>query len=403
MDSRMDKYIALVIHMNLWGATACSVIFASAAACLQWYDHLPRHGPWCLATGYLSFLVGLATWHRLPAVSRLQGSFFLDKLCIHQTNQAMKKKGTESFASFLKRSEKMLMLWSPNYFKRLWCTLEIAALVQAHRQQRFGYGPVVVPLEFVPLTLAKTALVSWSIMFAVTCLHDVSVALSEPGIAKETNAFIVIAAVLIVSISPAAGALRRFCRERKNLSAQLENFRVEDADCTEEADRAIIMATVSNWYQNADDFNQCVRTVVRESIAQSIGEGNKYPWKLLVGIVLVRGFNELDNASRGLWADYEVPNALAALAFFPFSCSIMLLFVRLSWLFSKERKSRIADMLVSSFIGLSSLTYTAAVYWFIVAGLPRIPIGPALLLVALLFVLCLLLQCGMRRAGAACC
>ena len=47
------------------------------------------------------------------------GWFFLDKMCIHQTNMPLKQQGIDGLGTFVKHSEKLLVLWSRRYFTRL--------------------------------------------------------------------------------------------------------------------------------------------------------------------------------------------------------------------------------------------------------------------------------------------
>jgi hypothetical protein len=44
---------------------------------------------------------------------------FLDKMCIHQTNMPLKQQGIDGLGTFVKHSEKLLVLWSRRYFNRL--------------------------------------------------------------------------------------------------------------------------------------------------------------------------------------------------------------------------------------------------------------------------------------------
>lgn len=50
---------------------------------------------------------------------------FFDKLCVDQSSPE-KKKGIFGIPGFLNNSEKLVMLLSPHYFTRLWCTFELA-------------------------------------------------------------------------------------------------------------------------------------------------------------------------------------------------------------------------------------------------------------------------------------
>ena len=67
---------------------------------------------------------------------------FLDKVCIHQTDEALRQKGIDSIGLYLYNSRTMLVLWSPEYFSRLWCCFEMGVFLDARPQNA---------LEFLPL------------------------------------------------------------------------------------------------------------------------------------------------------------------------------------------------------------------------------------------------------------
>ena len=55
---------------------------------------------------------------------------FLDKLCINQMDSEKKQQGILGLGAFVLRSKKLLVLWSPRYFNRMWCH---SALVEGDR------------------------------------------------------------------------------------------------------------------------------------------------------------------------------------------------------------------------------------------------------------------------------
>jgi hypothetical protein len=47
-------------------------------------------------------------------------------MCINQATSDTKARGIDQIGKFLRNSEELLILWSPDYFSRLWCCFEIA-------------------------------------------------------------------------------------------------------------------------------------------------------------------------------------------------------------------------------------------------------------------------------------
>eukprot|EP00490_Sorites_sp_Unknown_P007439 CAMPEP_0114696324 /NCGR_PEP_ID=MMETSP0191-20121206/72426_1 /TAXON_ID=126664 /ORGANISM="Sorites sp." /LENGTH=84 /DNA_ID=CAMNT_0001993817 /DNA_START=31 /DNA_END=281 /DNA_ORIENTATION=+ len=81
---------------------------------------------------------------------------FLDKLCISQHNMNKKEQGIAGLAAFLSNSRRMVILWSPRYFSRLWCTYEVGAFLRLHKRRDVEIIPASfgVYLCFASLLLA---------------------------------------------------------------------------------------------------------------------------------------------------------------------------------------------------------------------------------------------------------
>lgn len=73
-------------------------------------------------------LVTLLFWQHVRDFFQLR-LFFLDGLCIPQHDDEQKTKCIYGLASFLDRSDTLLMLWSPRYSTRLWCMYEIGCFL----------------------------------------------------------------------------------------------------------------------------------------------------------------------------------------------------------------------------------------------------------------------------------
>merc|ERR1712073_150843 len=93
----------------------------------------------------------MPTW--LLGMSGNDIGVFFDKLCVHQADRKRKEAAISSFGAFIAKSDTVLRLWSPVYFTRLWCTLEVAALVSDKMCGTKG----ALPLKFLPLKLYKVA------------------------------------------------------------------------------------------------------------------------------------------------------------------------------------------------------------------------------------------------------
>ena len=63
-------------------------------------------------------------------VPSLRNDQFLDKACISQESTETMTEGISNLHVFLQRSKRLVILWSPDYFTRLWCTWEVAVYVK---------------------------------------------------------------------------------------------------------------------------------------------------------------------------------------------------------------------------------------------------------------------------------
>ena len=100
----------------------------------------------------LAFATILLWGHALPGFSV---DCFLDKSCIHQTDLALKKQAIDSLDIFLRFSERMLVLYSPEYLSRLWCTYELATFIKLHPDgpSRIDFVPIWRPYFILSMNL----------------------------------------------------------------------------------------------------------------------------------------------------------------------------------------------------------------------------------------------------------
>eukprot|EP00929_Paragymnodinium_shiwhaense_P032544 TRINITY_DN18019_c0_g1_i1.p1 TRINITY_DN18019_c0_g1~~TRINITY_DN18019_c0_g1_i1.p1 ORF type:complete len:581 (+),score=61.78 TRINITY_DN18019_c0_g1_i1:129-1871(+) len=100
------------------------------------------------------YFIVMFHWHDVSALLCNSRLLFLDKLCINQHDEELKRKAIMSLAAFLKHSRRMVVLWSPNYFNRLWCTYELAAWMHFGKPTSdIVLLPVALPWILVVCTL----------------------------------------------------------------------------------------------------------------------------------------------------------------------------------------------------------------------------------------------------------
>ena len=142
-DPRLVKFLSLAIHFRGWNAMIWALVPAALAFAIQHYLAMTGqlegivldpdsnlkmsgigHVVWGVSFVYMLFAGAPTPWRRPYC--------FLDRLCIHQTDATLKRRGIDSLGGFLAHSKRMVVVYSSSYITRLWCVFELAAKVRTH-------------------------------------------------------------------------------------------------------------------------------------------------------------------------------------------------------------------------------------------------------------------------------
>uniref|UniRef100_A0A7S0B5W0 Uncharacterized protein n=1 Tax=Pyrodinium bahamense TaxID=73915 RepID=A0A7S0B5W0_9DINO len=305
-DSGIEKWITLCWHFNLLGALLVSSLVVAIVKVPVLMGALPevplhdvcgkeelRYAPWCYIAGSLSFLFCLHVWHHMP--KWLLGSravtVFFDKLCVHQADAERKEAGILAFAAFIANSEHVLCLWSPAYFTRLWCTLEMAATVVTSNKNS------ALRLVFLPLKLYKFAYSMVVVLLLVRVIYAIN---NVTG--RRIPASALIGTFALVGPQVLTFATRQYFSDRMDLERQLRTFSVEGAACVSEADRAVVHQALRSWFGDLSTFNELVRTQVRAHIVAAIGSEAHVPIALNVPLMMLQVFYNMDYTMTGCYS-----------------------------------------------------------------------------------------------------
>mmetsp|Transcript_143107 Transcript_143107/g.398748 ORF Transcript_143107/g.398748 Transcript_143107/m.398748 type:complete len:396 (+) Transcript_143107:50-1237(+) len=328
-----------------------------------------HYAPWSLYTGSLAFFVTLGFGHRIVDSSLVQRvirrhTVFFDRLCVHQGDVELKEMGVLSFAAIVARSQRMVLLWSPTYFTRLWCTLECATLVRIATRDKSGKAHL--PLVFYPTSIAANAFrTACALTFCCILYSSAKI----PELPRFQSMNMLILAVTICTVSPMyLHTLRRYMRQRMLLSRQMEEFSVSNAGCVAEADRNMIYQTLQDWFGTPDAFNKVVHTTVREHVLRAIGSEVRVPFRVMSLGFMPMVCHQLDFipiycSLGGLWGVMmllELPTyILWAIA----QCQLL---HQLARRLARERHPFVADVAVSA---------SAAFVWVVLAFAQLAPLG----------------------------
>eukprot|EP00929_Paragymnodinium_shiwhaense_P093189 TRINITY_DN53315_c0_g5_i1.p1 TRINITY_DN53315_c0_g5~~TRINITY_DN53315_c0_g5_i1.p1 ORF type:complete len:645 (-),score=62.33 TRINITY_DN53315_c0_g5_i1:45-1979(-) len=236
-----------------------------------------------LVIGYLAFLSLLFHWQKIRSKLCKSKLLFVDKLCIDQDDENMKGQAIQGLAAFLKCSQRLVVLWSPTYFSRLWCTYELATWF---RYEKPLSSLLFVPVEIPPLHLGCSALMM------VTGLAHYARALSDPetdlpiGAMSNFVSCLLGAYLLQGHVQNVAGlrqVLESFSVQRASCFCCSNDHRHPDTGARLLCDREMVYLALQEWTMHAGGdagqegdhlaiFNREVRTTLKEHVTDVLPE-----------------------------------------------------------------------------------------------------------------------------------
>ena len=284
-DSGMLKYLAISFHFNARPALLCSLIVALVVFALeaQTSDGLcfrlakfPPPEPDILAAmeplarivpvppvrvlaysvrpcAFLTFLVVVLWGHRLPFVIRGR-RMFLDKICIHQTDQAKKRAGILALDEFLRRSRAIMICYQDDYLERLWCVFELAAFCEQQRSETVEKNLIFLPLLRAPCVLAVSCGFAIHFFFEHLAHQPGSPLLGRiPGSSTAAGFWVyVMVSVSVLFVVP-VWLSTRSAQAKERAVAQLRSFSVEKTKCFDPNDRHVVEQQISRWFAPSND------------------------------------------------------------------------------------------------------------------------------------------------------
>eukprot|EP00438_Fugacium_kawagutii_P008704 Skav236564 [mRNA] locus=scaffold1066:460086:461324:- [translate_table: standard] len=227
---------------------------------------------------------------------------FLDRVCIAQHDANLKTQGILGLGGFLSKSRRLVVLWSPRYFTRLWTAFELAAFLKEDQGKAGAID--FAPASMGPLLLYFTAFETLLVAsFHILMVQFVQTLLGEQNLLAEqednwwqlTVAMLAICAPAFFVIAPVVLYLGTMqMKALLQLKKQLDDFKIRAAQCsccdlhhchpeTGEAlvcDRALVFETLRRWFPNEeseeahlDRFDEMVHTQLRGFVRDVFGSG----------------------------------------------------------------------------------------------------------------------------------
>eukprot|EP00434_Breviolum_minutum_P008996 symbB.v1.2.007922.t3/scaffold495.1/size259991/6 len=291
--SRWMKLMAMLLVFNS-PAAAMAALLASIATGVAQVSGIVGDRLWFFPS-YWVYLFVLCFWQRIRGVCRHR-MVFMDKLCINQKDDKMKEVGILGLGAFVQRSDKLLVLW--------WCAYEMGCFFSREEGQ----------LEILPVKVAYilflTAIFWHAIMaalrFAAIWLLQGGLDENSPALLLSLSAFCGPVTLVVLPLMNYLGM--SIMRDVHQLPDQLQNFRLQDAQCFccshhhlhpetgQEliCDRELVYETLSELYSASqkesgvdplEKFNRRVRDRLGPKILRRVGV--RFPFKYVLFIVMV--------------------------------------------------------------------------------------------------------------------
>ena len=254
-------------------------------------------------------------------ITFVHANCFVDKMCIHQTDLRLKEHAIKSFDLFLRFSRRMVVLWSPTYLQRIWCTYELATFNRIHYD-------AASRIDFVtewgaPFTLCMTllcAIFGPPFQYLAFCTLPFMSQVFGPVWGYVVN----VGVVFVLMVIAGSSIIYMEATSHLQMVNELRTFRLADAGANSADDVATVHRLIElTWASEpgATDGGARFEAFVRGRLATLVvswhGEATQLPYeKLLVSYfpILALGLmiaQVCDPGMLAMWG-YRVPDDLPA-------------------------------------------------------------------------------------------
>jgi len=243
------------------------------------------------------FVVLFSAHHFRPALR-----MWLDKMCIHQSDEAMKKLGMEAMLEIVRASDRLCILWDDTYFERLWCNAEIATFCATHGgPSGVDLVPLWLPPWIVMAMLLDILCSSLSAHFAWLSQAIAGFLTSVLGeelwvwcLAAPCIGVVQWAISYLPLLIPNYFAMTSKIHQHEAMFQLLRGFRHAEAKCTVETDRKVIGEHISTLFADTGDspeqavarFDKFMREDLLRMIREKVGAAAMLPRREAFLVVL---------------------------------------------------------------------------------------------------------------------
>lgn len=281
---------------------------------------------------------------------------FLDKICIHQTDPDMKRKGIESLGAYLHESQEMCIVASEIYMTSLWTVFELGTLLLIRSADC---------IKLMPVSLSN-ALLTCQMMNYISFIVTIPVIIHGGGSGGfESLFFAFLTAVFYLAYQ---NALRSRQASKKTLFLQATKFQFEQARCSVESDRALVRSMVVRMMKDLgmceqDDtspiaiaaFDAYVRKLVPSQVEQCYG-GECFPYRtwLFMSLSAVSFYLDVSVVSPIAYRDWQYLVARETVSTKPLlyqRCTAVSCFIW-QWVFTLPMKDWVLCLVMNRYVGV---------------------------------------------------
>ncbi|CAE7692133.1 unnamed protein product [Symbiodinium sp. CCMP2456] len=341
------KVLSLLIIYNSRAAFCTSLVVSILVGVLRGFGRLPNEH-WTVVFGFFSFFVVFGFWPQLLRPFRRPTMVFVDKLCIAQHDAGLKRDGIMGMPAFLLNSNDLIILFTSNYCKRLWCCFEMGTFLKDVSRQR---NIRIMPLMTAQLLCLASGIwfllvIGWNVLYYEFITFSGEI---KSGQNPLTTGMVLNGVMLLVA---AAAVLPLFylgielVAEMDEAVGQLAAFSVQDADCfccsinhrhprtgaQLPCDRQMMYSMLSKWYAPEreglesdrlplDKFDLKIRKELAPRIV-AVASGFALPWNYTLYMVGASSVPYIADPIARWIAAYNSDDGLSGYAFFVWSLRV---------------------------------------------------------------------------------
>ena len=231
---------------------------------------------WAQGAGFIATVMTFLLW-------RSQRQVFLDRICINQYDEDLKRASIYSLGGIIAKSHEMLILWDSTWSERLWCQYEFSAFLSNRTKEQV-------------LVIRPTFLGPCSCTFFMCASTAFMLLTALPGHDDGLTLFVGFEICLLICGYFMMAALRSYFRMVQELKEKMRSFSFDhsrsaccDVDHTVYGrrimcDREVVKECVSIWFGDQEAFEDYVRTKVTDNLATELDGVFTRSWSLSVTI-----------------------------------------------------------------------------------------------------------------------